>query len=123
MEYMLPFPNCWDGKNLDSPDHKSHMSYPSGTLPREENGCPFSHPVRIPSITYNVTYRVTDDIGTSKWRLSSDNYSNTQPGGYSLHGDWMNGWKKEFSDEFYNNCLKVSKDCHAYLLGDNRISY
>ena len=27
---------CWDGKNLDSPDHMAHMSYPeSGTF---ENG-------------------------------------------------------------------------------------
>jgi hypothetical protein len=24
------FPQCWDGVNLDSPDHKSHMAYPSG---------------------------------------------------------------------------------------------
>ena len=29
----LRFPTCWDGKNLDSPDHMSHMSYPeTGTF-------------------------------------------------------------------------------------------
>ena len=22
------FPSCWDGKNLDSDDHQSHMAYP-----------------------------------------------------------------------------------------------
>lgn len=22
------FPTCWDGVNLDSPDHMAHMSYP-----------------------------------------------------------------------------------------------
>ncbi|WP_309624448.1 DUF1996 domain-containing protein [Methylibium sp.] len=37
------FPQCWDGKNLDSPDHKSHMAYPS------DGGCPRSHPVALPS--------------------------------------------------------------------------
>jgi hypothetical protein len=21
------FPDCWDGRHLDSPDHKSHMAY------------------------------------------------------------------------------------------------
>ncbi|EAQ86214.1 hypothetical protein CHGG_07467 [Chaetomium globosum CBS 148.51] len=38
------FPTCWDGKNLDSPDHMSHMSYPElGTF--ESGGpCPESHP-------------------------------------------------------------------------------
>jgi len=24
----IRFPTCWDGKNLDSPDHMAHMSYP-----------------------------------------------------------------------------------------------
>jgi hypothetical protein len=24
----IAFPQCWDGVNLDSPDHKSHMAYP-----------------------------------------------------------------------------------------------
>jgi hypothetical protein len=23
------FPSCWDGKNLDSPDHQSHVAYPA----------------------------------------------------------------------------------------------
>src|SRR5690349_3007618 len=25
---VVVFPQCWDGVNLDSPDHKSHMAYP-----------------------------------------------------------------------------------------------
>lgn len=25
---QIVFPSCWDGKNLDSSDHQSHMSYP-----------------------------------------------------------------------------------------------
>lgn len=23
----MSFPTCWDGKNIDSEDHKSHVSY------------------------------------------------------------------------------------------------
>ena len=42
-------PQCWDGVNLDSPDHKSHMAYPVG-------GCPSTHPVPFPEITVNVAY-------------------------------------------------------------------
>lgn len=50
------FPTCWDGKNLDSPDHMSHMSYPeSGTF--ESGGpCPASHPVRVPQLMYEVIW-------------------------------------------------------------------
>jgi Domain of unknown function (DUF1996). len=24
----VTFPTCWDGRNVDSPDHKSHVAYP-----------------------------------------------------------------------------------------------
>ena len=115
MEELLEFPHCWDGVNLDSPDHKSHMAE------QTSSGCPASHPVLIPEITYNVHYTVGAG-GTSKWRLASDNYAGGT-GGNSFHGDWMNGWDENFSTAFTNNCLKRSLDCHAHLLGDGRMYY
>lgn len=27
---VITFPTCWDGKNLDSPDHESHVTYAAG---------------------------------------------------------------------------------------------
>src|SRR5690606_21523405 len=48
------FPQCWDGVNLDSPDHRSHMEYSHRTNP----GCPASHPVPLPEITIHVWYPV-----------------------------------------------------------------
>lgn len=39
----VTFPSCWDGLNLDSKDHKSHMAYPIGTV--ESGPCPADHPV------------------------------------------------------------------------------
>jgi hypothetical protein len=118
------FPQCWDGVNLDSPDHKSHMSYmvqvknlaDSGTHPE----CPKTHPVVLPHITFNVTYVVREKDAPLRWRLSSDMYDRSLPGGYSSHGDWFNGWKSDISDAFARNCLEVQKDCHAHLLGDGR---
>jgi len=38
--------SCWDGVNVDSPDHKSHVAYPAGIL----GACPSSHPVEIPQV-------------------------------------------------------------------------
>ena len=111
MEVLLHFPSCWDGKNLDSPNHKDHMAYEEG------NSCPASHPVMIPRISFNVYYAAP--AGTSKWRLASDNYAGGT-GGNSFHGDWMNGWDEAFSKVFTDNCLKRGLDCHAHLLGDGR---
>lgn len=112
------FPQCWDGVNLDSPDHKSHMAYPI-----TGKGCPASHPVPVPEITFNIVYLVTEANSPLRWRLSSDNYSSSLPGGYSSHGDWFNGWRPEIMDTFVKYCDQTAVDCHSYLLGDGRIIY
>ncbi len=113
------FPTCWDGVNLDSPDHKSHMAYTF------YNGfawvCPASHPVVGPAIAIIAVYEITDANAYRYWRLSSDNYSASLPGGYSMHADWVNGWKPEIMGTFVNHCLRASKDCGSHLLGDGRM--
>jgi Domain of unknown function (DUF1996) len=117
---VLGFPQCWDGVNLDSPNHKSHMAYPTGNT---ANGCPASHPVPVPEITYNVHYPVHETGETAYWRLSSDMYGTSTPGGFSAHGDWMNGWQPEAIRAFVVNCDNRPADCHAHLLGDGREIY
>jgi len=110
---IINFPNCWDGVNLDSADHKSHMAYANGSE------CPASHPVSISNITGNVHYTVTD---ASKLRLSSDNYEGGE-GGYSLHMDYVFAWDQEVLDTWYQNCEEAKQDCHANLLGDGNWLY
>ena len=51
------FPSCWDGKNLDSPDHRSHVAYPPGSKGGlAGDKCPDTHPVRIPQVMYEIMY-------------------------------------------------------------------
>jgi hypothetical protein len=109
------FPQCWDGINLDSPDHKSHMAYGTGS------GCPASHPVALPEITLNVHYRIAEANTGDFYKLSSDNYSG--PGGYSLHADWFGAWDPAINQAFVSGCINALMDCHDYLLGDGRMLY
>jgi hypothetical protein len=112
MIMAVSFDQCWDGVNLDSPDHKSHLSA------KNEGRCPSSHPVPLPEITFNVRWP-TGSKGAANWRLSSDNYPYTGTNaGYSAHADWFNGWQKEISDRWTRGCVNARKDCHAHLLGD-----
>ncbi len=111
---LIIFPQCWDGVNLDSPDHKSHMSYPV------HGACPSTHPVPLPEVSYNIIYDVTEANAPLRWRLSSDTYDRSLPGGYSSHGDWFNGWKADVMKTFIEKCDQASVDCHADLLGDGR---
>jgi hypothetical protein len=108
---VVEFPQCWDGKNLDSADHASHMSH------TVSGKCPSTHPVPIPAITFNVLYPVSDVKG---WRLSSDMYDKALPGGYSAHADWFEGWDPKVSEAFVKNCVNPAVDCHSHLLGDGR---
>lgn len=61
------FSRCWDGVNLDSEDHMSHVAYPSsGTF--ENNGpCPATHPVPIPQLFYEVVWDTTQFNDKSLW--------------------------------------------------------
>jgi hypothetical protein len=119
------FPQCWDGVNLDSPDHKSHMSYtvnvPNPARPgRSKPACPATHPIALPQVSFNIVYQVTEKDAPLRWRLASDAYDPSLPGGYSSHGDWFNGWDSNISDAWAKNCIQAKKDCHSHLLGDGR---
>ncbi len=108
----VEFPQCWDGINLDSPDHQSHMAY------GRNGGCPASHPVALPDITLNIDY-VVGAGGTAGWRLSSDMYSG--PGGYSLHADIITAWDPAISSQWLNNCTRQNADCGVGQISDTQM--
>ena len=74
LQLQATFPNCWDGRRLDSPDHKAHMRYASRGL------CPESHPVALPQIILIVLYQPVP-LG-----------SQVASGRFGAHADFMNGW-------------------------------
>jgi Domain of unknown function (DUF1996) len=107
----IQFPQCWDGKNLDSADHRSHVAYGKYGV-----GCPASHPVGLPSISYNIHYKVPAG-GTSGWRLASDMYTGG-PGGYSMHADIITAWNEVASWIWLNQCVRRNADCNVGQMTD-----
>lgn len=116
----IDFPQCWDGVNLDSPDHKSHMTNPVNVKANNTGNCPASHPVALPQIAYQILYQVKVTGETAFWRLSSDKYDTAQPAGFSGHGDYWMAWKPEIVKVWTAKCDNAQKDCHSHLLGDGR---
>ena len=117
----VDFPQCWDGVNLDSPDHKSHMTNPVNVKANNTGNCPTTHPVALPQIAYQILYQVKITGETKYWRLSSDNYDVSKPAGYSGHGDYFMAWKPEIVKVWTQKCDREQKDCHSHLLGDGRM--
>jgi len=108
----VAFPQCWDGVNLSSPDHKSHVAYPSG------GRCPSSHPVPTPELTINVEYS-TSYGDSSTWRLSSD--INGAPAGSSGHADWINGWDEQLMNTWVTHIINRGLSGGSHMLGDGRV--
>jgi hypothetical protein len=93
------FPNCWDGKNLDSVDHKMHMAY------SEAGRCPADHPVAVPAIEVILRYPIqggADVVVASGGQLSG-------------HADFFNAWDQPTLTSLVNGCLNALRHCGARL--------
>lgn len=102
---VIVFPSCWDGRRLDSRDHRSHVAYPNG------RGCPNAFPVRIPKIVFHITYGIHDGSG---YTLVSDEMMGMEDG-MSLHADLWNTWNQSVLERQVSDCLNAGKSCD---LGD-----
>lgn len=92
LEASMAFPTCWDGTNIDSEDHMSHVSYDidGGIF---DGDCPKSHPIKLPEIQFFfriVSYRGGKHIfadGTSFY-----------------HADYISGWKQNELQTVLDGC-------------------
>lgn len=94
----IVFPGCWDGRNLDSPDHKSHMAYPV------KGDCPVSHPVGLPTLAIRLRWKTAKSIPSSQLSLSS-------VGQFSMHADFWNAWNPSVMQWLVDNCLNATRNC------------
>lgn len=118
-------PDCWDGKYLDTPDHRSHLAY-SGYGDWGYLKCPATHPYVIPQNESKIAWTVTADMyqtladGTNRSRLhlSSDHMKTGAKSGETLHSDYMEQWVGKVKQMWQENCIAKGLDCSGGDLGN-----
>ena len=93
--FRINAPNCWDGWQLDSPDHRSHVVYPVS------NACPADHPVKLPRGNFFVRYPYNSG---GPGAVLSD--GTTLP-----HADFWNTWQQPALVDLVDRCLHAGINC------------
>lgn len=98
LTHQLVFPDCWDGKNLDSPDHKSHVAF------TYDGKCSGAYPVAIPNLSFVVSYPTSGS--SAGFRLASGMAS-------SIHGDFFNAWDNAALGHRVKDCITQKAKCNS----------
>ena len=96
--FQLVFPDCWDGVNLDSPTHKSHVAYMTN------GACGGEYPVAIPSISFLIAYPTSGSA--AGFELASKMAS-------SMHGDVFLAWDNAALGHRVKDCVVQSAKCNT----------
>ncbi|AZS89372.1 DUF1996 domain-containing protein [Streptomyces griseoviridis] len=104
LNIRMQAPSCWDGVNLDSPDHKSHMSYTVVKPGTNDNMCPADHPVALPMIEFKMAFPVNGDL--SQVKLASGP-------SWSFHYDFFNAWDDATLKALVDHCIVGGLQCDA----------
>ncbi|KAG6127989.1 hypothetical protein E4U22_005436 [Claviceps purpurea] len=114
VRFELMFPSCWNGRDLDSENHKDHMAYPDLVM---DGHCQPTHPVRVPSLLFEIIW----DTTVFKNRNGRFVLSNGDVTGYGLHGDFVTGWEPDFLQSAIQTCTNDSgriQDCPLFHVVD-----
>ncbi|KAL1856431.1 hypothetical protein Daus18300_010698 [Diaporthe australafricana] len=91
----IRFPQCWNGEDLDSEDHRSHVASASAKV--ESGGaCPDGFPVLLPEIYMEVVWDTTPFNDPSIWPTDGSQpfvWSQGDLTGYGAHADYIFGWQ------------------------------
>ncbi|KAG9405719.1 Prostaglandin reductase 3 [Aphanomyces cochlioides] len=98
---QVNFPMCWNGKDLDSPNHKDHMAYSESV---EGGKCPSTHPIKVVKLFYELFFSVKE--WDSEWAGDQHPFvlSHNDPTGYGFHGDFLNGWDVDVLQAAVDQC-------------------
>ncbi len=96
---ILDFPSCWDGKNLDSANHRDHVAFP-----RRDGSCGRGK-VTIPQLRMTLTYDQPADR-----ELALDSFPDQRHNPATDHADFMAIMPEALLAQMAD-CINTGKTC------------
>ncbi|MFS8097606.1 DUF1996 domain-containing protein [Lentzea alba] len=97
------FPSCWDGKNIDSKNHRDHIVFPDG------NGKCRNGFKAVPQLRISLTYNIPRDI-QQRGQYAVDSFPEEDHNPFSDHDDFANVMSQQIMDRLVN-CVNTGKKC------------
>ncbi|KKZ67810.1 hypothetical protein EMCG_06530 [[Emmonsia] crescens] len=108
----IMFPSCWNGRDLDTPDHKSHVAYPSTV---DDGTCPHGFGTRLISLYYETIWNTNGFRGVE----GEFTFANGDPTGCGYHADFIEAWEDSILQKAAYQCMNMSgrvEDCPLFIL-------
>jgi hypothetical protein len=130
---VVEAPRCWNGTELDSPDHRSHMAHTSYGADAKPH-CPSTHPYLLPQLTIGVFWTVDETLDRSgdkstslqTWHFVSDRMEGMTPqvSGSTFHADWFGAWDDDVLNTWMTHCIEGHLSCTGGDIGNGKqLSY
>ncbi|WP_326950373.1 MULTISPECIES: DUF1996 domain-containing protein [unclassified Amycolatopsis] len=99
------FPSCWDGQNIDSANHRTHIVFPD-----QAGWCPKGFKA-VPQLQITLTYDIPHDIQVKK-QYKVDSFPQEHHNPLSDHDDFANVMSQRIMSGLVN-CVNRGRTCRA----------
>ncbi len=102
------FQSCWDGRNTDSANHRTHMAFVDA-----EGNCPAGFepvPQLVQRIVYDVDAPSLEDGGKTTPLFAVDSFPEQLHKPITDHGDFINVFDEDLMDEMVD-CINEGRTC------------
>ncbi|MGA5344503.1 DUF1996 domain-containing protein [Streptomyces griseoincarnatus] len=104
------FQSCWDGRNIDSANHRTHMAFTDA-----EGNCPSGFqpiPQLVQRIVYDVDAPSLEDGGKTVPLFAVDSFPEQLHKPITDHGDFINVFEEDLMNEMVA-CINEGRTCGA----------
>lgn len=96
---VFDFPSCWNGRTVDSPNHRAHVVFPAA-----DGACP-AGTFPVPQLHIELSYVVPDGV-----RYAIDSFPDEHRSPISDHGDFINVMPNALMAEAAE-CINSGRHC------------